>query len=185
MSLKILGISGSLRSASYNTATLHAMRELLHDDMTLEIITLEDVEPFNEDVEAEGWPPGVEAARKTVTGADGLIIATPEYNYGMTGVLKNAVDWLSRPTGEGPICGKPVAIVGASPAKTGTARAQSQLRDAAYYNSMPVLPSAEVLISGASEKFGEDGRLVDNKTRDFLARTITDFREWVIRHQQH
>ena len=177
--MKIAGISGSLRKGSYNTATLRAVGALLPDDTDFEIITLEEIEPFNEDVEAEGWPPGVESAREKLNGAAGIIMATPEYNYGISGVLKNAIDWFSRPTGEGPICGKPLTILGASPSKTGTARAQSQLRDAAFYNAMPLLTSSEVLISNAAEKFTDDGVLTDNETREFLARMIEDFIPWV------
>lgn len=177
--MKIAAISGSLREGSYNTATLRAIKELLPDQVEMEIITLEKIEPFSEDLEAQGWPPGVSDARERIADVDGVLIATPEYNYGLTGVLKNAIDWFSRPTGEGPICGKPLAIVGASMSKTGTARAQSQLRDAAFYNAMPLLTTSEVLISNADEKFDDDGRLVDNETRDFLGAMIEDFENWI------
>lgn len=182
---KIAGISGSLREGSYNTATLRAARELQPDNFDIDIITLEGIEQFSEDVEAGGWPENVKVLRERVEKADAVIFATPEYNYGVTGVLKNAVDWLSRPTGKGPIVGKPAAIIGASLSKTGTARAQMQLRDAAFYNAMPLLPTSEVIISNASEMFDDEGRLTDNDTRAFLGEMLEDFAGWVEKHTVH
>lgn len=179
---KIAAISGSLRKGSYNTATLRALQELAPDSIELDLITLEGVEPFNEDVEAEGWPPRVQALRDRVEPAAAVIIATPEYNYSFPGTLKNALDWLSRPTGRGPIVGKPLLIVGASLSKTGTARAQAHLRQVAFYNAMPVMPTAEVLISNADKVFDESGKLADSGTREFLETTIKKFSDWVGRH---
>lgn len=179
---KIAAISGSLRKASYNTATLRALQELAPEWIELDLITLEGVEPFNEDVEAEGWPPRVQALRDRVEPAGAVIIATPEYNYSIPGTLKNALDWLSRPTGRGPIVGKPLLIVGASLSKTGTARAQAHLRQVAFYNAMPVIPTAEVIISSADEIFDENQKLADSGTRDFLETAIKQFGEWVRLH---
>ncbi len=180
--LRIAAISGSLRKGSYNTATLRAAAEMAADTMDIDIITLEGVEPFNEDVEAAGWPPGVKALRDRMQGADGLLIATPEYNYGIPGVLKNALDWLSRPTGEGPVAGLPAAIVGASMSMTGTARAQSHLRQVFFYNAMPLLPTAEVLIAKAAERFDDEGKLVHEPTRKFLSEMLQKFEAWVRQH---
>lgn len=178
---QVAAISGSLREDSYNTAALRAARRLQPDRLEIDVITLEDIPLFNEDVEARGWPARIQALRDRVAPAAGVLFATPEYNYGMTGVLKNAVDWLSRPTGEGPIVGKPVAIIGASLSKIGTARAQAQLRQAAFYNAMPLMPSAEVLISDAADKFDANGDLADADTSDFLRRFLVDFGRWIER----
>mgnify|MGYP000049699704 CR=1 FL=1 len=180
--LKIAAISGSLRKGSYNTAALRAARELQPQGMEIEVITLEGIEPFNEDVEAEGWPPNVQVLRDKVAPAHGVLFATPEYNYSMPGVLKNAIDWWSRPTGKGPIVDKPAAIIGASLSKIGTARAQAHLRQSAFYNAMPLLPTAEVLISNASEIFDDQGRLADADTRKFLSEMLVEFGDWVRMH---
>lgn len=179
---RIAAISGSLRKDSYNTALLRAARELQPAALALDVITLEDTPLFNEDVEAVGWPPEIQALRERVEPAEGVIFATPEYNYGVTGALKNAIDWLSRPTGKGPIVGKPAAIIGASMSGVGTARAQMQLRDALFYNAMPLLSSAEVLVARAQSKFDEDGRLTDEETREFLKSTLEAFAELVWLH---
>ena len=177
--LHIVAISGSLRQASYNTATLKAAMELKPDDMQIEIAGIGDLPLYSEDVEKQGWPEPVARLRKTLQPADGVLISTPEYNYSMPGVLKNAIDWLSRPDGESPIFGKPVGIMGATPSIIGTARAQAHLRQVAYYNAMPLLASSEVLISRAQEKFDRAGRLVHDETRKFLAEFLVDFRNWV------
>jgi chromate reductase, NAD(P)H dehydrogenase (quinone) len=181
--IRIAAVSGSLRKASYNTASLHALAELAPEGVSIEVLTLHDIELFNEDVEAEGWPPKVRDLRDAVGTADGIVVATPEYNYGMTGVLKNALDWLSRPTGKGPINGKPATIVGASASKVGTARAQAHLRQVYYYNAMPLLPSAEVLIANAGDKFDNDGKLAHSPTRKFLSDMLDDFLPWVDAHR--
>jgi chromate reductase, NAD(P)H dehydrogenase (quinone) len=180
---KIAAISGSLRKQSFNTATLRVLRDLQPGRLDIDIITLEDIPLFNEDVEAQGWPERVAAIRNRVDASDAIILATPEYNYSIPGVLKNALDWLSRPTGKGPIVGKPLAIVGASLAKTGTARAQAHLRSVAFYNAMPLLPTAEVLISRAQDIF-VDGQLKDEETRKFLEGTLDKFSSWIEKHQR-
>lgn len=179
--IRIAGISGSLRKNSYNTATLHAARELAPEGMEIDIITLHDFPLFNEDVEAQGWPAPVQAVRDRVENVDGVIFAVAEYNYGMSGVLKNGIDWLSRPTGKGPIVGKPVGIVGASLSMVGTARAQEQVRQAAFYNKMPLLSSAEVLIASASNRFDDSGKLTDEDTRKFLKQMLQAMRDWILR----
>lgn len=180
--LKIAGISGSLRKGSYNTATLHAARDLAPDGVEMDIITLEDVELFNEDVEAKGWPPRVQQLRDRIEPAHAVLFATPEYNYSVPGVLKNAIDWLSRPERKGPIFNKPAAIIGATPSMIGTARAQMHLRQIAFYNGMPLLPTAEVLIARASNRFDADGRLTDDETRDFVRGFMNEFATWARAH---
>lgn len=179
---KVAGISGSLRKGSYNTATLRAAREMQPENLDIDTVTLEDVPLFNADVEAEGWPPRVKELRDRVGNADAVIFASPEYNYSITGVLKNAIDWLSRPEGEAPLNGKPAAIVGATPSFVGTARGQAHLRQIVFYNAMPLLPTAEVLIARAGERFDEDGRLTDDKTREVLKDMLDKFADWVALH---
>lgn len=179
--LRIAGISGSLRKDSFNTATLRALRKLAPDRLDIDIITLHDIELFDEDVEARGWPPNVQRLRDRIEPADAIIFATPEYNYSIPGVLKNAIDWLSRPEREGPIFNKPAAIIGASPSRIATARAQAHLRQVAFYNGMPLLPTVEILIARAGDKFNDDGSLEDEKTEEFLTELATKFTEWVDR----
>lgn len=179
---KVAGISGSLRADSYNTATLRAAQELSHETLEIDIVTLEDIPLFNQDVEAEGWPPRVQELRDRIDAADAVIFASPEYNYSITGVLKNAIDWLSRPEGGSPLNGKPAAIVGATPAFVGTARGQAHLRQIVFYNAMPLLPTAEVLIAHATERFDESGRLTDEPTREVLKDMLDKFADWVQRH---
>lgn len=181
-SYKVAGISGSLRAGSFNTATLRAAQELAPDRLDIEIVTLEDVPLFNADVEAKGWPPRVQELRDRVGACDAVLFASPEYNYSVTGVLKNAIDWLSRPEGDAPLNGKPAGIVGATPSFVGTARGQAHLRQIVFYNAMPLLPTAEVLIARAGERFDADGRLTDEHTREVLKRMLDKFAAWVERH---
>lgn len=179
--LTILGVSGSLRRGSYNTAALRAAKALAPEGVSLDVVTLEGTELFSEDVEAQGYPPRIQRLRELAAAADALLFATPEYNYSVPGVLKNAIDWLSRPTRTGPIFGKPAGIIGASMSHIGTARAQMHLRQILYYNAMPVLPSAEVLIAWAQDKFDAEGRLVHVETRDFLQNFMSALAEWARR----
>lgn len=179
--LAVLAISGSLRQGSYNTATLRAAQELAPEGVSIELATLEGTELFSEDVEKKGWPPRIARLRELAANAQAILFAAPEYNYSVPGVLKNAIDWLSRPTGKGPIWGKPAGVIGASPSTVGTARAQMHLRQILYYNAMPLLPSAEVLISRASEKFDAEGRLTHEETRAFLRNYVTELAAWARR----
>lgn len=181
--LEIAAISGSLRKGSFNTKALRAVEALSGDRLALDIITLEDVEPFNEDVEKEGWPPGAKAMRERIAAADGVLIATPEYNYSIPGVLKNAIDWASRPPGKGPILRKPAGVIGASMGTGGTARAQAHLRQVLYYCAAPLLGPPEILIARAHEKFDENGALKDEETRKFLSGFAARFADWVEAHR--
>lgn len=181
--IRIAGISGSLRKGSYNTAALRAAGEMAPEGVKFEIVTLEGLPLFNQDVEAEGWPEPVQRLRDRLAPVDGIVFSTPEYNYSIPGVLKNAIDWLSRPEGpDSPIFGKPAAIMGATPSMIGTARAQAHLRQVAFYNAMPLLANVEVLIARAAEKFDDDGRLTDEKTREFVGKMMNEFAPWVRRH---
>lgn len=179
--VRAAAFAGSLRRASYNRALLRACVELAPAGLALEIVEIADVPLYDEDVERAGEPAGVGRLRAAVRGADGLLIATPEYNHGVPGVTKNAVDWLSRPPRASVLGGKPVAILGASPGMTGTARGQSQLRQAFEFTDSYCLPQPEVLVARAHEKFDADGRLTDEKTREHLGRFLSAFAAWIRR----
>jgi len=177
----IVAIAGSLRKASYNRALLRAARELAPEGMAIDIFDLDDVPLYNGDVEAEGDPEGVVRLKQAIREADGVLLATPEYNHGVPGVMKNAVDWASRPPKSAALNGKPIAIMGASPGITGTARGQSQLRQAFEFTNSFAMPQPELLAFKAHEKFDEAGNLTDETTRRFLASFLTAFADWVRR----
>ena len=165
---RILGISGSLRKRSYNRALLQAARELAPEGVEVEEFDLAAIPLFDPDVEATGDPPPVAALRDAVRNADALLFATPEYNRGTSGVLKNAIDWLSRPAMASVLRWKPVAVMGASTGRGGTRRAQQQVRDALLFPGAIVLDEPEVAVPLAWEHFEEDGRLVNEKVRDSI-----------------
>jgi chromate reductase, NAD(P)H dehydrogenase (quinone) len=171
-------IVGSLRRDSYNRAVLRAAQELAPDMMTIKEHPLDDVPLYNHDVEQQGDPHPVAALKGAIAAADALLIITPEYQHGVPGVLKNALDWASRPPGRAPLQGKPVAIMGASPGMTGTARAQTQLRQTLVYNGCRVLPPPEILISRVHERV-TDGVLTDDKTREFIEGALHRLVDWV------
>jgi len=177
---RLLGISGSLRAGSYNTALLHACRELLPAGSTLELADLGAVPLYNEDVRTVGYPPPVQQLRELIAQADGVLIATPEYNYSVPGVLKNAIDWASRPPDQ-PFEQKPVAIMGASPSGLGTARAQYHLRQCFVFLDSCVLNRPEVMIPKAHERFDASGKLSDEPTRKQVAKQLEAFVTWIAR----
>jgi chromate reductase, NAD(P)H dehydrogenase (quinone) len=179
--VSILGVAGSLRRASLNRALLRAARKRAPDGLTIDIFDLDDVPLYNGDVEAAGDPPGVVAMKDAIRAADGVLFATPEYNHGVPGVLKNAVDWASRPARDAALNGKPVGLVGASPGQVGTARGQSQLRQAFGFTNSYCMPKPEVLVFRAHEKFDDAGELTDEKTAEFLGKYLEAFRDWVLR----
>jgi chromate reductase, NAD(P)H dehydrogenase (quinone) len=170
--MRILGIAGSLRESSYNRALLRAARELLPEGTELVEHDLRDLPFYDGDVEAAGDPESVVALKEAIREADALLIATPEYNRGVPGVLKNAVDWASRPALASPLTGKPVAIMGASTGRGGTARAQEQLRSALEFSRANVLEQPEVLVPEAFMRFDEHGELVDGGVRAELAELL-------------
>jgi chromate reductase len=179
--LQVVAVAGSLRQGSYNQALLRAAQQLAPVAMRIRIHDLSGIPLFSEDVERAGIPPAVASLREAVAQADGLLVATPEYNHGVPGVMKNAFDWLSRPSGKSVLNGKLSAIMGASPGITGTARAQSQLRQSFVFTNTPVLLQPEVLVGRAHEKFNSDGRLTDDTTRKFLVHFLEEFADWVER----
>lgn len=180
--LRVLGIAGSLRKGSFNRALLRAARELAPDEMRIEIFDgLAEIPPYNADEDTEPGPAPVRALRDAIAGADGVLFATPEYNYGVSGVLKNAYDWASRPAKSSVLIGRPAAIIGAAAGMAGTARAQLQLRQAMVFTQTPVLPGPEVLVARAAERFDDALNLTHEPTREFLAQFLERFEVWIRR----
>ncbi|MCW1427557.1 NADPH-dependent FMN reductase [Novosphingobium sp. JCM 18896] len=182
--LKVLTFAGSLRRESYNRSLIRAAVELAPADMEVELFDLAAVPLYDGDVEEAGDPEGVVRFKQAIAAADGVIMATPEYNHGVPGVMKNAIDWASRPPRDAVLAHKPVAIFGASPGITGTARGQSQLRQAFEFTESYCMPQPEVLVFRAHEKFDAEGRLTDERTRQGVARFMAAFADWVRRCQR-
>ncbi len=178
--VRIVGIAGSLRRGSLNAAALRAAQELAPAGMAIEIFDIAPIPPYNEDVRAQGFPAPAEDLRTRIKAADGLLFVTPEYNYSVPGVLKNAIDWASRPP-EQPFDNKPIAIMGASGGILGTARAQYHLRQCFIFLNGLVMNRPEVMIGAAGQKFDASGTLTDAPTRDFLTAYLVAFKAWVIR----
>jgi chromate reductase len=167
--VRVLGIAGSLREGSYNRGLLRAARELAPAGVELVEHDLRGLPLYDGDVEAAGDPEPVAALKDAIRSADALLIATPEYNRGAPGGLKNAIDWASRPPLASPLAGKPVALMGASTGRGGTVRAQQQLRDALEFPRAFVLDEPRVLVPEAYLRFDADGELVDDGVRAQIA----------------
>jgi len=180
---RIVAFAGSLRRGSFNRALIHAAEELAPDGMTIEPIEIGGLPFYNADVEAEGDPPGVAAFKAALAQADGILIATPEYNDGIPAVLTNAIDWGSRLPGRSPLMGKPVALMGASPSQIGTARAQLHLRQLLSHVQARVLPPPELLVARAHERFDAGLRLKDEGTRKVLGDLLVRFSRWIARER--
>ncbi len=178
--VRILGIAGSLRKGSFNAATLRTAQTLAPAGMTIESFDISPIPLYNEDVREQGFPAPVEDLRTRIKGADGLLIVTPEYNYSIPGVLKNAIDWASRPP-EQPFDGKPIGLMGASAGALGTGRGQYHLRQCFVFLNGLVMNRPEVMIPGAHNKFDASGTLTDQATRDFISAHLTAFKAWVLR----
>jgi chromate reductase, NAD(P)H dehydrogenase (quinone) len=170
--MRILGIAGSLRDGSYNRALLSAAGELLPPGVELVEHDIRKLPFYDADVEAAGDPVSVVELKEAIRAADALLIATPEYNRGVPGLLKNAIDWASRPPFASPLTGKPVAVIGASTGRGGTARAQEQLRAALEWSRATVLEQPEVLVPEAFMRFDERGELVDGGIRAELGELL-------------
>ncbi len=178
--MNVIGISGSLRKGSFNTAARRAAQGLAPEGMTIEVAQIGDLPLYNDDVRAAGFPPPAERLRAQLAAADAILLVTPEYNYSISGVLKNAIDWASRPPNQ-PFEAKPVAIMGASPGLFGSARAQYHLRQMLIFlNAMP-LNRPEVMIGQAQNKFDADGNLTDEPTREFIRKLLVSLRDWTER----
>jgi chromate reductase len=169
--IKILGIVGSLRKDSYNHFALKAAQELLPAGVSLDLIELHGIPLFNQDLETK-MPAAVVELKRQILAADAILFATPEYNYSVSGVLKNAIDWASRPAGESAWTGKPAAMMGATPGSLGTARAQYHLRQMLVAFDMPLVNRPEVMIGNAAHCFAPDGRLTDAPTREHIEKLL-------------
>jgi chromate reductase, NAD(P)H dehydrogenase (quinone) len=181
--LNVLGVSGSLRKGSFNTAALNAAIELAPPELAIERFDIREIPPYDEDVKAQGFPAPVQAFREKIRAADALLLVTPEYNYSIPGVLKNAIDWASRPP-EQPFEGKPIAIMGASGGALGTARAQYHLRQVFIFLNAPIMLRPEVMIAAAQTKFDATGKLTDQPTRDAIAGLLKAFPAWIARFRK-
>jgi chromate reductase, NAD(P)H dehydrogenase (quinone) len=176
--INVLGISGSLRRASYNSALLRTAQKLAPAGMTIEIVSIADIPLYDGDVEDAGFPAPVIAFREKFRAADALLIATPEYNFSIPGVLKNVFDWLSRPPTQTITNGKPVAIMGAG-GRLGSARAQYHLRQVVGCLSMLPVPRPEVFILNAWEKIDAAGNIADPAIQKQVAELLTALADWV------
>ncbi len=175
--ISVLAICGSLRAGSYNRAALRTAIELKPPGMRIETADIGSFPLYNEDVRAQGFPAPVETLRRQIAAADALLFVTPEYNYSMPGVLKNAIDWASRPPDQ-PFAGKPVAMMGAAAGMAGSARAQYDLRRSCVFLDMHPLNKPEVLIGQAQTKFDEQGRLTDDAARGFIRDLLVALEQW-------
>jgi chromate reductase len=181
--LRVVAFAGSLRRGSYNRALLNAARQLVPGRMTISQIEIGDLPFYNADVEAEGDPVAVVEFKAAIRAADGVMIATPEYNDGIPGVLTTAIDWGSRPPGAAPLTGKPVALMGASPSQIGTARAQLHLRQLLGHVHARTLPPPELLVATAHERFDQELRLTHEGTRRVLSALLERFARWIERER--
>jgi len=181
--MNILGICGSLRKASYNMAALRACQDLMPDGMTLHIASIHDLPMYNDDLLDAGMPEPVQRIRNEIAAADGLLIATPEYNFSLPPVLKNVIDWASRPPNQA-FQDKPVAMFSGTPGLLGGARVQYDLRRILTQLWAYPLPRPEVFIGAVHTKFDAQGRLTDETTRQFLVDLLNGFGDWIVRMQR-
>jgi len=181
--LNILGIAGSLRKDSYNRAALRAAQQLVPNGAAITIFELNGIPLFNAD-EEDPLPLKVVDFKATIRAADAILFVTPEYNYSIPGVLKNAIDWGSRPYGDNSWEHKPVAIMGASPGMLGSARAQYHLRQTFVFLNMHPLNRPEVMIAKADERFDEKGNLTDESTREHIRKLVASLVDWTLKLQR-
>jgi len=179
---RILGFAGSLRKGSYNRSLLRAALELLPQNVELEIFDLEGIPPYNQDLDSQ-LPARVIEFKAKIRAADALLIVTPEYNYSIPGVLKNAIDWASRPHGDNSFDDKPVAFMGASMGMIGTARAQYHLRQSSVFLNMHPLNRPEVMVPFAQDRI-KDGKVIDPVTRDHVRQLLEGLVKWATRLMQ-
>src|SRR5215218_8111404 len=178
--VRILGIAGSLRHESYNRAALRAATQLVPEGASLDIFELDGIPGFNQDDE-QNPPAKIAELKRRIREADAILFVTPEYNYSVPGVLKDAIDWASRPYGDSAWNGKPAAIMGASIGAIGTARAQYHLRQMFVFLNMFPTNQPEVMIGNASERFDAAGNLTDDTTKDFIRKLLQTLVEWTRR----
>ena len=176
----VFAVAGSLRKDSWNKKLLRAAIELVPKGMMVhQFDGLKDIPPYNADLDVEPHPEPVRALKQMLAACDGLLIATPEYNYGIPGVLKNAIDWASRPPATSPLLGKVAMLMGAATGMVGTARAQQQLRQNFVFTKTTVIPAPEILVAKAPEKFDADGRLIDEMAKQLIAERLKALGEWI------
>jgi chromate reductase len=180
--VRILGIPGSLRRGSYNRAALRVAQQLAPEDATIEIFELYSILPFNQDDEQRP-PAKVVELKRRIKESDAVLFVTPEYNYSIPGVLKNAIDWAARPYGDSAWTDKPVAIMGASVGKIGTARAQYHLRQVFVFLDMHALNQPEVMIGNAAERFDAQENLKDEAAKDLIRQLLRNLVSWTRRLQ--
>lgn len=181
--VKILGIAGSLRKGSYNRAALRAARQLVPSNAAIEIFELDGIPPYNQDIESPP-PEPVARLKEKIRSSDAILFVTPEYNYSVPGVLKNAIDWASRPYGDSAWEGKPAGIMGASSGMIGTARAQYHLRQMFVFLNVFALNRPEVMIPYAADKFDKSGNLTDQNTRERIRELVEELAGWAVKHQR-
>jgi chromate reductase len=180
--ITILGIAGSLREGSYNRAALRAAQHLIPPNASLGIFELDGIPPFNQDQE-HAPPQRVLDLKSSVQAADAILLVTPEYNYSVPGVLKNAIDWASRPYGDNAWNEKPVAVMGASLGQIGTARAQYHLRQMFVFLNMHPVNQPEVFIANANDKFDGEGHLLDTAAIELIRQLLGNLVSWTLRIQ--
>ena len=178
--IRILGIPGSLRRESYNRAAVRAATQLVPEGATIDIFELDGLPGFNQD-EEQNPPAKVVELKRRIREADAVLFVTPEYNYSVPGVLKNAIDWASRPYGDSAWNGKPAAIMGASIGAIGTARAQYHLRQMFVFLNMFPINQPEVMIGNAQDRFDSQGNLTDDATKDLIRQLLQNLTEWTRR----
>ena len=178
---RVLAISGSLRKASFNTGLLRAAQEIAPGEMEVTIHEIRGIPFYDGDLEAEGDPTPVVALKSAIRDADAVLFATPEYNWGTSGVLKNAIDWASRDREEGSLMGKPATVIGAG-GRAGTARAQMQLQEIPAETGTITMVKPGVLVAAFSpQRFDSDGNLIDDATRESLRKHLDAFAKWIVR----
>ena len=184
MTIRVAGIVGSLREGSLNKGLLRAAVELAPAGMEIKIYTrLGDIPPYNDDVFQKGDPESVADLKTFISSADALLISTPEYNYGIPGVLKNAIDWASRPAGKSVLNRKPAAIMGCSPGLGGTIRSQHALRQCFVFTETYAMLQPEIKIPSAAPLFDATGKLTDENTRQYIKKFLEAFAIWISRFQ--
>ena len=175
--IRILGIAGSLRRESYNRAALRAATQLVPEGATIDIFEIDGIPGFNQD-EEQNPPAKVVELKRRIREADAILFVTPEYNYSIPGVLKNAIDWASRPYGDSAWNEKPAAIMGASIGAIATARAQYHLRQMMVFLNMFPINQPEVMIGNAQDRFDSQGNLTDEVTKDLMRQLLQNVIEW-------
>ena len=175
--IKIVGLSGSLRKDSFNTGLLRTLNDILPAQVELEILDIGHLPLFNQDFESD-LPETVKELKAKIKAADAIIFSGPEYNYSLSGVLKNAIDWASRPYGDNSFAGKPAGIIGGSAGNTASARMQYHLRQIMVFLDMYPLNKPEIMIPMIQEKFDKQGKLIDEKTKEKLSEFIEALVAW-------